>query len=194
MARDFLTRVRAGGQEVPWFKTILPEEPVLSSQKTPQQSETSNRAAESEVAIESASRRDARSQGIASGIVASNRPGLPRPGSFLNLGTWEGHVVDVKDDSFTARLDDLMTGTHDQAEFFVSDLSNFDRSLLAPGAVFYWTIGYKVAPGGQRSRDSQIRFRRLPKWSHREIERIRKEAAERIANFSDYSGTEPERH
>ena len=43
--------------------------------------------------------------------------------------------------------------------------------LLAPGAVFYWFVGRAVSNYGQVERISTIRFRRLPMWTARRLER-----------------------
>ncbi len=88
--------------------------------------------------------------------------------------------MDVGAETFTARLVDL-TGDRpeEDVELEKVELSDFDLDLLEPGAIFYWTIGYRrQLPRGARSRESVIRFRRLPAWSHFELAAARKRAEE----------------
>ena len=97
---------------------------------------------------------------------------------FISLQEWEGAVVQISTDSFLARLVDLTQQNPDEeADFLLDDVSDEDRKLVAPGAVFYWCIGYRVRKG-QRSRTSEIRFRRLPAWTEREVEESKHKAAE----------------
>ena len=89
---------------------------------------------------------------------------------FEVLQKWEGIVLDVLTDSFTARLIDLTrAGADEEAEFALDEIDGGDRDLLKPGAVFYWNIGYSDSPTG-RARVSIIRFRRLPLWRSGELE------------------------
>jgi hypothetical protein len=86
---------------------------------------------------------------------------------------WEGYVTDIGGETFTARLTDVTAGDDvaaEEAEFPLEDVADGDRSLLKPGAVFRWTIGYLKAPTGNKKRVSQIVFRRLPQWTNRELE------------------------
>lgn len=102
---------------------------------------------------------------------------------FISLQKWEGVVCYVNGDSFVAKLTDLTRGGPDEeAEFPLDEISEEDRKLVKPGAVFYWNIGYHDLHRGQRIRSSLIRFRRLPAWTKKEIESARKEA-ERISNL-----------
>jgi len=101
---------------------------------------------------------------------------------FTSLQKWEGVVEEVKSDYFVARLVDLTEPNQDEeAEFALDDVPEADRPLIAPGAIFYWNIGYLDNRHGQRYRASLIRFRRLPAWTEDEIKASREEA-ERIAN------------
>lgn len=93
---------------------------------------------------------------------------------FIPLQKWEGTVVEVLDEGFFARLVDLTSGGVDEeAEFPLEEVSDADRPLIAPGAVFYWNIGYFDSLSGQRTRSSVIRFRRLPVWRVEELERAK---------------------
>lgn len=96
---------------------------------------------------------------------------------FVSLKKWRGVVTELSDETFWAKLVDIQQDTPDEeAEIYRSELSEEDKKMLAIGAVFYWSIGYHTTEYGQRKRESIIRFRRLPVWSRRELERIRNRA------------------
>lgn len=91
---------------------------------------------------------------------------------------WECTVESVGESTFVATLRSLLddhSGEKD-AEIPVDEVGEDDRELLAPGAVFYWTIGYDISPAGTRRRASAIKFRRLPAWSKRDIRRVEQRA------------------
>jgi hypothetical protein len=96
---------------------------------------------------------------------------------FTSLQAWEGIVLEVMPDSFWARLLDLTnTGADEEAELPMNEISDDDKPLVRPGAIFYWDIGYHTSYSGQRMRSSLIRFRRLPAWTQREIDAAEREA------------------
>lgn len=98
--------------------------------------------------------------------------------SFISLQKWEGIVLEVKKGYFLARLIDLThEGPDEEAELPMEEVTEQDKALVKPGAIFYWNIGYLDMRSGQRIRASVIRFRRLPKWSREEIEAAKREAA-----------------
>jgi hypothetical protein len=104
----------------------------------------------------------------------------PHQNFFTSLQAWEGIVMEVMDNTFLARLIDLTnTGTDEEAEFPIEEVSEEDKPLVKLGAIFYWDIGYHTSYSGQRTRISLIRFRRLPAWTQREIDAA-KQQAERI--------------
>jgi|SRR6185437_503557 len=104
---------------------------------------------------------------------------------FEVLQKWEGIVLDVLRDSFTARLIDLtLEGADEEAEFSLDEIDEDDKGLLKPGAVFYWNIGYSDSPSG-RARVSIIRFRRLPVWRSEELERAKLDA-ERLSGLLEW--------
>lgn len=99
---------------------------------------------------------------------------------FARLQEWEGYVQNVSDNEFTASLFDI-TNKRDiedeEADFSIDDLTEDDKKLLKPGAVFRWLIGYRSI-GGTKERSSKIVFRRLPQWTDSDFE-----AAEKKADF-----------
>ncbi|MCW2973530.1 MAG: hypothetical protein JWN72_1803 [Thermoleophilia bacterium] len=111
---------------------------------------------------------------------------LPSTGTFLARQEWEGVVVEVREDSFVARLVDARgSGPDEEAEILIDEVSSFDLPLMIPGSIFYWGIGYREENSGQRTRASILRFRRLPSWSKRDIARIEARSAELAEYFLD---------
>lgn len=77
-----------------------------------------------------------------------------------NLQSWTGYVVDISDNDFSAKLIDKKDPTtYEVATFNKKDVSDGDLSLIKPGAIFYWSIGYATNKG-QRIKQSLIRFKR----------------------------------
>ncbi|MGD0659084.1 MAG: hypothetical protein ABSD38_13545 [Syntrophorhabdales bacterium] len=92
-------------------------------------------------------------------------------GRFVLLQKWEGIVLSLNGDTFKARVNDLVQkGVEEEATIAIDELSETDRDLVEPGAIFYWSIGYHDSLAGQRTRVSLIRFRRLPGWRQKELE------------------------
>jgi hypothetical protein len=65
----------------------------------------------------------------------------------------------------------------------MDELSDDDLSLVTPGAFFRWSVGITRMPGGGKRPTSQIVFRRLPKWTRRDIQRSDAVAREIIEAF-----------
>ena len=96
------------------------------------------------------------------------------PARVRILQKWEGEVIDVGAETFSARLQDLVSSNPlETVELSLEELSPDDRPLLAPGSVFLWCIGYRDSVGGRRNRFSEITIRRLPPFSEQEFERAR---------------------
>jgi hypothetical protein len=85
-------------------------------------------------------------------------------------------VLEVLDETFTARLSSDTDLTAEDAEFEIEEISRSDVELLEPGAVFYWNVGYRVDRGGRRARQSLISFRRLPAYSQAVLDEIAQDA------------------
>jgi hypothetical protein len=92
------------------------------------------------------------------------------PESSIILQKWEGMVLERGETQFSSHL---FEGDEDfplkRADIDLEELAIEDRELVEPGALFIWTIGYRVRNGGTRSRFSEIYFRRLPQWTKEEI-------------------------
>ena len=97
----------------------------------------------------------------------------------VSLQKWEGIVMEVEKELFHARLIDLTEkNPEEETDFLFEEVSEDDRSLIKPGAVFYWSLGYLTTGTGQIIKSSIVKFRRLPAWTETEIGRAREQAAE----------------
>lgn len=93
-------------------------------------------------------------------------PKLPKSKkTFSSLQSWEGYVIDINHEYFTARITDL-SGEHpdEEIEILLEDISDDDKKLVVCGAIFYWHVGYETE-NGTKKRSSIIRFRRMPRWT-----------------------------
>lgn len=99
-------------------------------------------------------------------------------GSFQLLQSWSGNITSINNDSFVSVIHDRTNPSNPDEEVTldISEITSDDLPLLTEGAVFYWSIGYADYPGRPRSRVSQIRFRRLPSWSQKEIDYSKEKA------------------
>jgi hypothetical protein len=102
------------------------------------------------------------------------------------LQQWEGVVTEVCTDTFFAELDDLTDTCRpvDIVELSLNEIAMEDRELVREGACFYWSIGYETSPGGTIRRISEIRMKRVPKWSRRSLEKLEREAESLFDPFS----------
>ena len=96
-------------------------------------------------------------------------PRLPTrrtPATTLHaLQEWEGHVVEIGDEEFTARLADVTAGAsyeREEAVIPLAEISDGDAARMREGSIFRWVIGYERSSAGTKKRVSQIVFRDLP--------------------------------
>jgi len=112
------------------------------------------------------------------GTISYLKP-IKTQSKFTALQKWEGFVLDVGEETFTARLVDLKNqGIEEEAEIYITEVTEEDHPLLKPGAVFYWSIGHFDHYSGQRFNTGMIRFRRLPGFSRQEIDLAQEKAQE----------------
>jgi hypothetical protein len=106
--------------------------------------------------------------------------------TFKSTKKWEGMIIDITDDSFSARLvsDDLST-EDEYTTFNFEEIDPADHDLIVPGAIFYWNVGYTVNSVGTKTRDSIIIFRRSPRWSPIDRQRIEEESQNILRCFDD---------
>jgi len=74
---------------------------------------------------------------------------------------WIGHVIEIKEYSFIAKLEDLSSGgTYEMAEFDKEEVSSDDIELFGLGAVFYWSVS-SFFNKGQVEKRELLRFQRV---------------------------------
>jgi hypothetical protein len=89
---------------------------------------------------------------------------------FTTVEEWIGRVDSVDDDGFDATLWNAAEPDDEQlARFGLRQVSNQDLELVTPGAVFYWTLGYRDEPDGDRLAASIVRLRRGRAASEAEV-------------------------
>ncbi len=100
------------------------------------------------------------------------------------LQSWKGVVVEIKEDSFVAELEDLTNGgTKEIAEVELFSVSPDDRKLVSEGASFYWNIGYKMNYG-QITKESLIRFQRIIDWNEDDYDQAADRASDLFENIN----------
>ena len=111
-------------------------------------------------------------------VVVLPPPPRRPPYDFRLLQQWEGTVTAISQEEFTADLRDLTDPTRprEEAAFDIEEVSPGDRELLAPGAVFRWSIGYRTSATGQRERVSHLYFVRIPGWRRTVVAEIQERA------------------
>lgn len=109
------------------------------------------------------------------------------------LQDWEGVVETVEETTFSARLRDITAGAEfawETAELPIDDVTEDDRELVRPGAVFYMTIGRMTHPSGRRDRVARLVFRRLPAWTASTLQQAQ-QRANALSDFFASAGDQP---
>lgn len=95
---------------------------------------------------------------------------------------WEGRVLSVDLDNevmsvlLTAKIGEM---PEHSAEIELQWVSEQDRDLVVPGAVFYLTL-YKKTQKGSIKNSQELRFRRRPSWTKQEVQRIHSDAEQML--------------
>ncbi len=100
-------------------------------------------------------------------ISNKNKDFIPKI-TFNALQEWEGYILEIGDEKFTARLLDLTADAslaEEEAEIPLSEISKNDRDQIGPGSIFRWSIGYERSLAGTKKRVSHIVFRDIPALS-----------------------------
>ncbi len=83
------------------------------------------------------------------------------------LQQWECIVLGVREGYVDCEMHDLTDESQpvEYAEILVDEFHEYDRPLLAEGAVFYWSVGRETNKVGTIRRYSDLRLRRIPPLS-----------------------------
>src|SRR6266404_6768851 len=112
-------------------------------------------------------------------VFSPTKQSNSRIASFTPLQEWDGYVLAIGEDSFTARLTDITTGgatDGEEAEIPFEELADSSIAKLEEGSLFRWSIGYERSLDGQKTRISRIILRQLPRWRRSELNRAEIEA------------------
>jgi hypothetical protein len=166
VARNYSAETKSGDMR-PFHPVVRSHRPFDESDSMPA---TSSRSTERQVAPAQ--------QPVTLTRLRNSTPLDPRRIQILRQ--WEGIVDGVRRGEFTANLNSLTNprGSALTGEISFDEVSDADRALIEPGAVFYWVIGYDKSPGGQVTRVSEIRFRRSPEWTDRKLKKVQSEGEE----------------
>jgi hypothetical protein len=105
------------------------------------------------------------------------------------LQQWEGVIRRIDSDSFEAEIYDL-TEPSKPSEFVelpLTEISEADRNLFMAANVFYWSIGYETRTGGQIVRISEIRLKRMPRWTQKDIQSATAKGQELFNRFARHA-------
>lgn len=104
------------------------------------------------------------------------------------LQEWEGYVVQINNDGFTARLLDVTAGAsyeEEEADIPLEEVSESDAAKMQVGSVFRWVIGYERAATGTKKRVSQIVFRDLPAITEKDLQTANERARGLMAAWKE---------
>ena len=107
---------------------------------------------------------------------------------FQVLQEWEGYIIEIGEDDFTARLLDLTAeSSHEEEEAVIpfSEISKDDLKHLRLGSIFRWIIGYEHTTSEAKQRVSQIVFRELPIVTKQDIAEAEEWAKKTAQVWSD---------
>lgn len=173
-AADLVTRSALPGTLVARLKQLrdLPEARLPSIYMTPEDSISREEDNQSDFTSSIVAGR-MRNLGDSLSFRSSTNP-TPRVTAFILEQQFEGVViaVDHSSRSFIARLIDRTNHRPDEeAEIEFDEISPDDHPLIVPGALFTWDIGREQDSSRQIRRISEIRFRRIFRFSQAATER-----------------------
>lgn len=113
---------------------------------------------------------------------------------FILKQEWIGRVDEVSEDTFVATLVTRSAPEEvEQAEIEIDEVAPDDRTRLRRGAIFYWVVGYRDEPYGQRLGVSSIIFRTMIEPTGEELEHAELRAQRALAFLDSADPTSPER-
>jgi hypothetical protein len=131
-------------------------------------------------------------RGLSSGMAPAGFifvPPSPRGGplmSFVTRQKWQGYVVEADDETFSAVIYDMTNTTDMGPEQVVlpkEEVSTFMQGLIKPGSIFFWDIGFRTDPVGQRSKQSILSFPMIPVWDRRDIRGAKERARDAFTDM-----------
>jgi len=116
----------------------------------------------------------------------ARRPQLGPMPAVQMLEHWEGQVEAVRDGTVHARMRSLRDSAAEEhaAEIELDAFVESERASLQAGDTFYWAVGYRTEHG-TRTGFSEVKLRRLPAWTEKDVERVARSARRWDALFDD---------
>jgi hypothetical protein len=113
-------------------------------------------------------------------VIPSPRPSPPEVPQIV-LQQWLGRIIEIRDTEFVANLHDQTNPMRPAEQVIVGldEVDASDASLVVEGSVFYLFVVQEQRRGGRRV-TTDLRFRRLARWSTSELKAI-KDRAQRKA-------------
>ena len=114
------------------------------------------------------------------------RISLPVGADSTPLQIWEGTVieVDLEADVMQVLLDaKIGKMSRHTGEIDLEWVSDQDKDLVRPGAVFYLTLFKRTKRGGSIENSQELRFRRRPAWSATQLKRVKEDADELLSRM-----------
>lgn len=116
-------------------------------------------------------------------VFFNKKPDYPK-NYFTISQTWLGHVLEIKDDVFISKLEDLnQPGTYEIGEFENTEVSQEDLELFKKGSAFYWSIGLANSKG-QAVKQSFLRFQRINDWTESDYDSCADRASDLLKNLN----------
>lgn len=170
--------------------TLIQEEPVsqpLTAGTSLRVQEDAPRDLHVDVEATTEMARDPQRKTFSRLIILPSSSKKPR---YLQEKEWLGMVTAVDEVGFTARLKDYRRGPDLETSFLFEEIPQEDLDLVQLGSEFYWSLGYRIEPNGQRLRYSLVHFRRLPKWTAQKLTEARQRARDVLRSLdSELDGT-----
>ena len=121
--------------------------------------------------------------------VKDLRPALTRTNTEVSVNAsplqiWEGRVLTVNSEknSMDVLLSAQMSPMPDHTgEIDLQWVSEQDLDLVKPGAVFYLTL-YKRTKRGSVENSQELRFRRVPNWTRKQLQQVQNETKMLLSN------------
>lgn len=110
----------------------------------------------------------------------------PTTATVTGMDKWQGRIVDIDDDLFTAEL------VPQEGDAGGAVYADFELALLGDEEVHVGDVVYVTSrlvassPGRQPTRTISVKLQRLGRWTEEEIEQIRERAAQRANELADY--------
>ena len=101
--------------------------------------------------------------------------------------SWTGTVTGTEGNIFRAVLVDETdrSKSDEEGEFSLEEVSPEEQGLVAPGAIFYWTVGTEKTIAGQVKNVSMLQFKRVPQWTRQSLRRAEVQAVDFAALFEE---------